>query len=102
MASASPPYETYRFSVEDYHRMAEAGILGEDDRVELIEGGVVVMSPIGNRHIACVDRMAEIRFGGLARRAIVRVQSSIRLGDHSEPEPDLALLRPRPDYYETN
>src|SRR4051812_31224716 len=105
LESQSPPLERYRFSVEDYHRMAEAGILGEDDRVELIEGEILVMSPIGPRHLGCVDELTVLLIEGLGRRAIVRVQGSIRLGIRSEPQPDLVLIRPRPDhpnYYRTN
>jgi Uma2 family endonuclease len=89
----------HRFSVEDYHRMAQAGILGEDDRVELIEGEVVQMSPIGPRHAAQVARLQALLQEAVGRRAIVWVQNPLRLGEHSEPEPDLALLRPREDYY---
>jgi len=79
--------------------MAEAGILSEDDRVELIEGEIVEMSPIGSHHAACVNRLTRLfsRQGG--DRAIVSVQNPIRLSEYSEPEPDLALLRPRADFY---
>jgi Uma2 family endonuclease len=102
MAIAPPQYERYRFTVDDYHRMAEAGILGEDDRVELIDGEIITMSPIGSRHLACVDRLTGLLARGVGLRAIVRVQGSVRLGDRSEPEPDLVLLRPRQDYYATS
>jgi len=87
------------FTVDEYHRMAQVGILSEDDRVELIEGEIVETAPIGSRHAACVDRVAQLFFERAARRAIVRVQNPIRLGKHSEPQPDLVLLRPRPDFY---
>ena len=89
----------HRFSVEDYHRMARAGILGEDDRVELIDGEIVDMAPIGPRHAASVDRLVRAFSRRLEDRAIVRVQSPVRLGERSEPQPDVALLRPRDDYY---
>ncbi|MDP9442171.1 MAG: Uma2 family endonuclease [Actinomycetota bacterium] len=79
--------------------MAEAGVFGEDDRVELVEGEVIDMSPIGSRHAACVDRFNRLLVPALAVRAIVRVQSPVRLDDLSEPQPDLAVLRPRPDFY---
>jgi Uma2 family endonuclease len=87
------------FSVSEYHLMAEVGILSEDDRVELIEGEIVKMSPIGSRHAACVDRLNRLlnRFTDLS--AIVRVQSPIVLDGNSEPEPDISLLRPRGDFY---
>ncbi len=63
-----------RFTVAEYHRMAEAGILNEDDRVELIEGEILEMSPIGRRHKAAVDRLNEIFVPALRGVAIVRVQ----------------------------
>ena len=80
--------------------MREAGILGEDDRVELLEGEIVEMAPIGSRHAAVVDRLNALFARALEGRAIVRVQSPVRLSEVSEPQPDLALLRPRGDYYE--
>ncbi|MGH9154510.1 MAG: Uma2 family endonuclease [Acidimicrobiales bacterium] len=90
----------HRFTVDDYYRMAESGVLGPDDRVELIEGEIVEMSPIGSRQAACVGRLTRVFSRGLHEtRAIVWVQNPVRLDQHSEPEPDLALLRPRPDYY---
>jgi Uma2 family endonuclease len=86
------------FTVEEYHRMAEAGILSEDDRVELIEGELVAMSPIGSRHAACVARLTALLFP-VEGRGILWVQNPIRLGARSEPQPDVALLRYRPDFY---
>lgn len=88
-----------RFTVEEYHRMALAGILGEDDRVELIEGEIVTMTPIGVRHAACVRRLNRLLSARIGDRAIVDVQNPICLSEHSEPQPDVALLRPRPDDY---
>ena len=88
-----------RFTVNEYHRMAQTGILSENDRVELIDGEIVEMTPIGSRHAACVDRLNHLFTSQLEGQAIVRVQNPIRLGLHSEPQPDLALLRPRPDFY---
>jgi len=91
--------EKWAFTVDEYHRMSEAGILSETDRVELIEGEIVKMSPIGKLHAACVKRLNK----GLNRKvgddAIVSVQDPIRLDDYSEPEPDIALLKPRADFY---
>lgn len=89
------------FTVDEYHRMADAGILTEDDRVELIDGQVVRMSPIKSRHASCVDRLTALFTRRLRDRAIVRVQNPIILGRHSEPQPDVVILRPRPDYYAT-
>ena len=88
-----------RFTVHDYHRMGQAGILSDGDRVELIDGEVVAMTPIGLRHNASVDR-ANRAFVLIAREtAIVRVQGSVRLTLYTEPQPDIALLRPRADFY---
>jgi Uma2 family endonuclease len=88
-----------RFDVDDYHRMAAAGILSEDDRVELIDGEIVTMTPIGPRHNAAVDRANRALVTAVGDRAIVRVQGSVRLDRFHEPQPDLTLLRPRPDFY---
>jgi Uma2 family endonuclease len=88
-----------RFTVEDYYRMADAGILTEDDRVELLDGEVVDTTPIGSRHAACVGRLNRLLTGALGDRAIVRVQNPIRLDRRSEPQPDLAVLRCRDDFY---
>jgi hypothetical protein len=82
-----------RLTVQDYHRMGEAGILGRDDRVELIEGELVAMSPVGGPHIVRVMKLTRLLVGAVGDRAIVSVQSPIRLGGFSEPEPDLALVR---------
>ncbi|MBI4634928.1 MAG: Uma2 family endonuclease [Candidatus Rokubacteria bacterium] len=87
------------FTVEEYYRMAEAGILHEDDRVELLEGEIVEMAPIGDRHAQCVDRLTNTLAVRAAGRAIVRVQGPVRLSMRSEPQPDIALLRFRPDFY---
>ena len=87
------------FSADDYQFLCEIGILHEDDRIELIDGEIVVMSPIGNRHGACVDMLALLFVQGVAGQAIVRVQGSFRLDARSEPQPDIALLRPRDDFY---
>lgn len=79
--------------------MAKAGILGEDDRVELLDGVIVTMAPIGSRHAAWVDRFAHWFVPRLNDRAIVRVQNPVRLDAGSEPEADIALVRPRADHY---
>lgn len=79
--------------------MAKAGILNEDDRVELIEGEIVEMNPIGSRHAGCVTRLNHLLSQAVAERAIVSVQNPVQLNDRSEPQPDLLLLKPRPDYY---
>jgi Uma2 family endonuclease len=89
----------HHFSVEDYHRMAESGIFGQDDRVELIEGEIVEMSPIGTRHAACVARMTRLLAPIAQEKAILGVQNPLTLQDDSEPQPDLALLANRDDFY---
>jgi Uma2 family endonuclease len=91
----------YRFTRDDYHRMARTGILKPDARVELIDGEIIEMSPIGNRHMAAVDRLNGLFTPRVVGAAIVRVQGSIALGDDGEPEPDLVLLRYRDDFYGT-
>lgn len=93
------PLTTRRFTVDEYHRMAEAGILTEDDRVELLDGQIVPMTPIGRRHAGCVNRLTALfsRLAGDA--ATVSVQNPLVLGEHHEPQPDLALLRYRADGY---
>jgi Uma2 family endonuclease len=88
-----------RFTVDDYHRMAQTGILSERDRVELIDGEVVAMTPIGPRHCASVDRATRAFVNAAGEHAIVRIQGSVRLTLYTEPEPDVALLRPRADFY---
>lgn len=90
-----------RFTVDEYHRMAEAGILGEDDRVELLDGEIVEMTPIGPRHAGGVNRLTRLFTTRLGARAIVTVQNPVVLGVRWEPQPDLAILRPRPDFYST-
>ena len=87
------------FTVEQYYRMAEAGILSADDRVELIEGEIVEMTPIGSRHAACVKRLIRLLDRAVGDHAVVSAQDPVRLSERSEPQPDLALLRPRADFY---
>jgi Uma2 family endonuclease len=96
---AGPPISRRRFTVDEYHRMAEVGILSEDDRVELIDGEVLVMCPVGSPHAGCVKRVGSLLNERLQRRAIVSVQDPLRIDDHMEPLPDLMLLRPRRDFY---
>ena len=87
------------FTVSEYYRMAEVGILSEDDRVELIEGKIVAMSPIGSRHAASARRLNALLNRLVDQAAVVSVQNPIRLDEYSEPQPDLALLRQRHDFY---
>ena len=87
------------FTTAEYHQMAAAGILAEEDRLELLQGEIVEMSPLGSRHVACVNRLTQCFTARLGPKGIVSVQNPVRLGDFSEPEPDVTLLRWRDDFY---
>jgi len=87
------------FTVRDYQRMAEAGIFGPEERVELIEGEILEMSPISHRHIVCVNRANRLFVTRVGDRAVVSVQNSLELTNYSEPQPDIAMLKPRSDDY---
>lgn len=86
-----------RFTVDDYYRMVEAGVLGPDERVELIDGEVVQMSSMGPPHATCVRRLDRLFHQRLGQQAVVSVQLPLRLDRYNEPEPDIALLRPEAD-----
>lgn len=88
-----------RFTVAEYYAMADIGILRENDRIELLDGDLIIMSPIGDWHAASVDRFTNTLPPRLQGRAIVRVQNPTRLNDNSEPQPDIMLLRWRDDFY---
>lgn len=88
-----------RFTVEEYGRMAEIGVLGPEDRTELIEGEVFQMSGIGPRHLGCTNRFVDAFTAAFRGRAVVSPQHPVRLDDYSEPQPDLALLAMREDFY---
>jgi Uma2 family endonuclease len=81
------------FTVDEYYKMAEAGILGPDEHVELIEGVIVQMPPIGPRHAFNVNRLVRLFLARLGDRAEVSIQNPVRLRGHAEPEPDLAVVR---------
>jgi len=89
----------HRLTVEEYYRMAEVGLLAPDARVELIEGEIIDMAPIGTDHGSIVDQLTRLFVRAVDERAIVRVQGAVRLSSFTEPQPDLALLRPSPDFY---
>jgi Uma2 family endonuclease len=89
----------HRLTVDEYYRMAEVGVLPPDARVELIDGAIIDMAPIGSRHGAAVDFLSERFFRALDGAAFVRTQGSVRLSARSEPQPDLAILRKRADRY---
>ena len=87
------------FNITEYYRMAAAGVFSEDDRVELIEGEIVEMNPIGSRHAACVGRLTKLLERLTGDRSIVWVQNPVQVNDYSEPLPDVTLLKPRDDFY---
>jgi len=91
--------QRWTFTVDEYHRMADAGILTEDDRVELIDGEIIKMSPIGSHHAASVNRLAAVLIPRVGKAAIVSVQNPVDVDDYSEPEPDIVLLKYRDDFY---
>ena len=90
-----------KFSVKEYNQMPQAGILKKDERVELIRGEIVKMSPIGRHHAACVNRLNQLFSQRLSDRVLVSPQNPVELDDYSEPEPDLALLEPKADFYDS-
>ena len=83
-----------RFTVDEYYAMACAGILKEDDRIELIDGLIIAMSPVGDPHFDCVNHLNRLLVLRTDPKAIVSVQNPVRLNDYSEPEPDVVLIRP--------
>jgi Uma2 family endonuclease len=87
------------FTVDEYYKMAHAGILTPEDRVELIDGEIIEMSPIGNRHLGCVNGANEAFSAAFRGKAVVSVQNPLRLNNYTEPEPDVVLLKPRQDAY---
>ena len=88
-----------RFTVDEYQRMGQVGILGEDDRLELLEGEIVEMAPIGSRNQAAVDRLTALFSSRVADVAMIRVQGPVRLGGDSEPQPDITVLKMSKDFY---
>jgi Uma2 family endonuclease len=90
-----------RFTVAEYHRMGEAGVLTEDDRVELLGGEIIRMSPIGVAHASAVDRIGDVFRERLGARVIIRVQGPVVLDRFSQPQPDITILARRDDFYST-
>jgi len=89
-----------KLSLDEFHSMGAAGILGEDDRLELVDGEMIEMAPIGAKHLAKVNRLSRMLSLAVGKDAIVSTQNPIALPPQDEPQPDIALLRPRPDDYE--
>lgn len=88
-------------SVDEFERMIGSGVYADSPRLELVNGEIIEMSPIGERHASKVDRLTRRLITLLGEDAIVRVQGPIRLDDFSRPEPDLAVLKPEQDFYES-
>ena len=98
--NASPEsFRRHRLTVAEYRAMGEHGTLAPDARVELVGGEIVDLLPIGTMHAGIVDQLTRLLGRAVGERAIVRVQNPIELPEHSMPQPDLALLRPRDDFY---
>lgn len=89
----------HRITVEHFYRMGEAGLFAEDERVELINGEVIDVPPMGFRHAGVLDYLARLLTAAVGTRAIVRQQLPVRLGEYSEPLPDISVLKPRDDFY---
>ncbi len=87
------------FSIDEFERMVQAGVLMENDRVELVEGEIVEMAAKGSRHASCVTRINALFIRHSGQSAVVRIQDPVRLSGRSELEPDVALVRPRGDLY---
>ena len=84
-----------RFTVAEYLALGKAGILAKEERIELLDGEIIQMAPIGNRHLMSVDWLADLLHEGIGRQAMVRVQGSIQLNDATMPQPDIAVIRRR-------
>jgi Uma2 family endonuclease len=96
--SRYPAVSRHLWTVDDYHRMGDAGILTEDDRVELIEGELLEMAPIGAEHIAASNALTRLLVLAVGDSFIVSVANPVRLTQRSEPQPDFTVLKPRDDY----
>ena len=98
MATGSKPH---LFTVADYHRMSEIGLFQDTPRVELIQGQIIDMVAIGSPHFGMVNRLNRLLVPLVGARGLVSVQNPVRLDGGSEPQPDVAVLKPRADDYET-
>jgi Uma2 family endonuclease len=87
------------FTVDEYYSMAKAGIIAPDERLELVEGEIIQMSPIGHRHGVRVVRGSTLFFEALGRKGVISTQGSLRLSRRTEVEPDLVVFKPRADFY---
>ena len=97
--AAKELYQRHRHTVDEYHRMGEADVFDTGVRLELIDGEIIEMAPIGSMHAGTVTRLTRLLERAVGDMAIVYVQNPVVLDDRSEPQPDLALLKPRDDFY---
>ena len=87
----------YKLTVEDFEKLGEAGVLNEDSRVELIEGELIEMAPIGGPHMGLVNRLNRMLVSAVGELGVVSIQNPVKLPPYSEPQPDIAILRPGAD-----
>jgi Uma2 family endonuclease len=99
VAIAALPIHRRLFTADEFHTLARVGVLHEDDRLELIEGEIVEMSPIGSSHAGNVNRLIAVLTRAFGEKVVVSVQNPIRLDPQTEPQPDISVLRPRADFY---
>ena len=99
MNASKDAFERHRWTVDEYRRMGETGTLAPDARVELIDGEIIDMAPIGPLHSGTVNQLNRLLGEAVGATAVVGVQNPVELSNRSEPEPDLTLLRPRADFY---
>ena len=100
-ANASANVNKFLLTTQQYQLMHEVGVFQEGDRYELINGEIQTMSPIGRKHVACIIRLDNLIQKKLGDRVLVSTQNSILLDNNSQPQPDLAVLKPRDDFYES-
>jgi len=96
---AEPHIQRHRLTLQEYHRMREAGVFNEDAGIELIEGQIIDMTPVGSEHAGIVKQLNEVFSAALSGKAIVAVQDPLVLGEESEPQPDLCVLQRKKDFY---
>ncbi len=89
-----------KFTLADFEQMVETGIIKDEDRVELIEGEIIDMGKIGSKHAAYTDRLNDLLRDKLGKKILIRVQNPVKLNVYSQPQPDIALVKRREDYYE--
>jgi Uma2 family endonuclease len=94
-----PLMQHRKFTADEFEKLGEVGILTDEERVELIEGDIIVMGRIKSPHAACVNRLTRMLVTGTGERAVVTVQNPVRLSTYTEPAPDLSLAHPCEDFY---